>query len=167
MILIILQNLIFTNEQLTSKVQQRLKTVESMAVSARCVMRCVCVDCRCEVLGTGTQVLAEPVLFTSDRLPSPHQCTFNCEPRVLSVEGLPATVPFFLLRVRHVHLKAFFSYVWVFGLHLCLCTVCLPGSCRDWKAVSDSLERELQALAGCHVGAATQIQVLWKSSQGS
>lgn len=32
----------------------------------------------------------------------------------------------------------------MFCLHICLCTMCMPGACRGQKEVSDSVELELQ-----------------------
>jgi hypothetical protein len=41
--------------------------------------------------------------------------------------------------------------VWVFCLHICLCTVCVPGAHGSQRRVSDPLELELQFVVSCHV----------------
>ena len=41
--------------------------------------------------------------------------------------------------------------IWVFCLHVCLCTVYRPASVEDQK-VSDSLELEFQGAGSCYVG---------------
>lgn len=47
--------------------------------------------------------------------------------------------------------------VWVFCLHVCLCTMCVPGAYRGQKKVLDSLELELQT----DVGARNWTWVVW------
>lgn len=47
----------------------------------------------------------------------------------------------------------FILSVWMFCSHACLCTTCTPGFLRGQKRTSDSLELELWAVVGCHMGA--------------
>lgn len=43
--------------------------------------------------------------------------------------------------------------IYLFCLHVCLCTLCMPGTYRDHKRVSDPLEFELKTVINCCVGA--------------
>jgi hypothetical protein len=55
------------------------------------------------------------------------------------------------------------SCVWVFCLHPCLCTTCMPETVRGQKRESDPLDLGLQMIVSRHVCAGNQIQVLWKN----
>ena len=44
-------------------------------------------------------------------------------------------------------------YVQVFCLHVCLCTMCMPGARGVQKRVLGTLELKLQAVVSCHVDA--------------
>ena len=53
---------------------------------------------------------------------------------------------------------------WVFCLHECLCTTCMPGTCRGQKMVSDALELEFGELWAFIVGAGDQTWVLCRNA---
>lgn len=48
------------------------------------------------------------------------------------------------------------SHVWVFGPHVCLCIVPMPGTHGGQKRVSDLLEMELQTVVSHRVGTEDQ-----------
>jgi hypothetical protein len=54
--------------------------------------------------------------------------------------------------------------VWVFCLHVYLCTACVQCPWRP-KRVSEPLELELQVVVSCHGGAGNWTRVLWRTSQ--
>ena len=58
-------------------------------------------------------------------------------------------------------------YVWVFCLHVCLCTTCMLDTHRGQKRVSDSLQPELHMVVSCSVDAGNQTFILRKNSRGS
>lgn len=53
----------------------------------------------------------------------------------------------------------------MFCLHVCLCSRCVPGTCRDQKSVSDPLELELRMVVSHHVDVGTQTWNLCKSKR--
>lgn len=53
----------------------------------------------------------------------------------------------------------------VFCLNICKCTVCLPGTRRGQKRVSEPLELEFQRVVSSHVNAGIGIQDVGKSSK--
>ena len=56
--------------------------------------------------------------------------------------------------ITTVHWKDFKrKCVWVFDLHVCMCTAWFPGFCRSQNNVPDLLELELQMIMSCHVDA--------------
>lgn len=57
-----------------------------------------------------------------------------------------------------------FLCVWVFCLHVYLCTMCVCGASGEHKSKLDSPELELQMTVSCRVGAGSQTQVPCKSS---
>lgn len=57
--------------------------------------------------------------------------------------------------------------VWVFYLHVYLCTACMSGTLRDQKRATDPSKLGLQRVMNCNVGAGNPAQVLKKSSQSS
>lgn len=57
--------------------------------------------------------------------------------------------------------------VFVFCLHVCLSTACVPGVLQSKKGVSEPLTLELEVPVSCHVGAGNETQVLWKNSHCS
>lgn len=56
----------------------------------------------------------------------------------------------------------FILCVWVFGLHVCVCTTCAPGSFGGHKGTLGPLKLELQMVVSCHAGAGTKTP--WKSN---
>jgi hypothetical protein len=74
--------------------------------------------------------------------------------------------PYQCLSSDESHRKQFIFYlvlylnfilcVWLFCLHVCLCTTCMPCACRGQKRASDPLEVELKTVGRHHVGAGNQ-----------
>lgn len=60
-----------------------------------------------------------------------------------------------------------FLCVWVFFLHVCLCTILLKCRQRQEGGCWIPLELELQMFVSNHTGVGDQIPILWKSSQCS
>jgi hypothetical protein len=54
--------------------------------------------------------------------------------------------------------------VWMFWVHLCLCTIYIPCATRSQKREISSLELELQMVKNHHVGAWNVTNDIWKSS---
>jgi hypothetical protein len=52
----------------------------------------------------------------------------------------------------------------MFCLHVCLCTICLPGAYGGRRKITGPLDLELQEFSSHHVGARNQTHVLWKAS---
>lgn len=52
----------------------------------------------------------------------------------------------------------------LFCLHVCLCIMCLPGTCRDQKWASDLLELELWAVVNPMSGLGTKLQSCVRAS---
>jgi len=50
-------------------------------------------------------------------------------------------------------------------LHVCLCSMCVPGACRGQRKALGPLVLELQTVVSCYVVPGTRTWVLWKSSQ--
>ena len=44
-------------------------------------------------------------------------------------------------------------YMWMFCLHICLCTMYVLGTGRSQKEVPKPFELELESVVSCHVGA--------------
>lgn len=44
-------------------------------------------------------------------------------------------------------------YIWLFCLHVCLCTIFVPGAAQKARRERDPQEPELQTGVNCHVGA--------------
>lgn len=56
--------------------------------------------------------------------------------------------------------------VWVFHLHVCVCTACVPDTHKGQNTASDAhLELELQTIVSYRLGAGNQTYVLSKNSQ--
>lgn len=49
----------------------------------------------------------------------------------------------------------FFLCMWVFFLHVSLCTTRMPGDDGSQKRVVDPLDLEIQTVTSCHVGASS------------
>ena len=60
----------------------------------------------------------------------------------------------------------FYAYIFLF-LHVCLCTVYMPGACRGQKRASDPLELELQIVVSSQGEAGNWPWVLCKSNKCS
>lgn len=54
--------------------------------------------------------------------------------------------------------------MYVFSLHVCLCTICVSGTRGEQKKVTDLLVLELQMNMNLHVGVGNWTCALWKSS---
>lgn len=50
-------------------------------------------------------------------------------------------------------------------LHLCICTMCVPGAIGGQKGSMDPLELELWMVVNHHVGAGNRTQVLSKTTE--
>lgn len=50
-------------------------------------------------------------------------------------------------------------------LHICICTICLPGALGEQRRALDTLELELQVIVNCHLDSRNQTQVLCKSNK--
>lgn len=48
--------------------------------------------------------------------------------------------------------RLFKIILWVFLLHICICTPCVPGACRNQKRTTDPPELELQKTVRCFCG---------------
>lgn len=71
-------------------------------------------------------------------------------------------------RLSNIFIHVFFILcVWVFYLHVYLCTACMSGTLRDQKRATDLSKLGLQRVMNCNVGAGNPAQVLRKSSQSS
>lgn len=68
--------------------------------------------------------------------------------------GAPSTT-FHLFILRKIYL--FLFYVWVFCLHICLCTTNAHSALSGRKRLLDLLELELQRVVICYVGPRNQI----------
>lgn len=58
-------------------------------------------------------------------------------------------------------------FVWVFWLHSCLYTICMPDAGSGQKGASDPQELQLQTAGRCNAGVRNRIWVLWKRSKQS
>ena len=54
-------------------------------------------------------------------------------------------------------------YIWVFCMHMCMCTTQMPTAPKDQTRASDSLRLELQMVISHYVGAGNQTRVLCKT----
>lgn len=50
-------------------------------------------------------------------------------------------------------------------MHVCLCTMCVPGAPRDQKKASGPLELELKMTVNYHMGAKNRGQILYESNK--
>lgn len=54
-------------------------------------------------------------------------------------------------------------HIWVFFLHVCLCTIYMRGSQGNQKRASVPLALVVQMVVRLHVGAENQSQLLWEN----
>ena len=75
-------------------------------------------------------------------------------------------IVFFFPEILFLILKYYwfvFMCISVF-LHVCLCTMCVPGACRGQKAALGPLGLELHTDVSCSVGPGTSTWVFWKGA---
>lgn len=59
-----------------------------------------------------------------------------------------------------------FSYfIWVFYVHICLCTMYVSSACTGWEEDIRSPRTGVQMVVICHGGARNWTWILWKSSK--
>ena len=58
-------------------------------------------------------------------------------------------------------------YLWVFCLHICVCTVCVPGAVETWRVFQVLWNWSYRWLLSHHVGDGNQTLILCKSNKHS
>ena len=61
----------------------------------------------------------------------------------------------------------FMYFMYMFGFHVCMCTMCMPGTCGGQNRTSDPRELEYQMVVSYHMDAEHQTLVLCKNNQCS
>lgn len=79
-----------------------------------------------------------------ERKPKPFACFFYSERNRLIFNG---DITHMLFRFFVCFLDLFI-FMCMFGLHTCLCTLCMPGTLRGQKRALDPLRQELPAVTG-------------------
>ena len=57
--------------------------------------------------------------------------------------------------------------MYMFGFYVCMCTMCMPGTCGGQNGTLDPLELEYQMVVSHHMDAEDQTLVLCKNNQCS